>query len=186
MIDSRNQKRVLALDVRPRSYGYVVFEGPERLLDWGVRSFRHGVNDVRVPRVKKLAALLEEFEPSVVMLRSVSSRSAKKPGKRMRISETFAEQARKRGIAVREIGSRAIRKALGSADRLTKYQVACAVAERFPELAPRLPPKRKPWQSEDYRMSIFDAAALGVAYFARRAKRVPNTSRENTAPSQPT
>ena len=38
----------------------------------------------------------------------------------------------------------------------------------MPELAAKLPPKRKIWQSEDYRMSIFDAAAVGVAYFVRR------------------
>jgi len=31
-----------------------------------------------------------------------------------------------------------------------------------------MPPKRKCWQSEDYRMGIFDAAAVGVAYFVRR------------------
>ena len=49
----------------------------------------------------------------------------------------------------------------------TKYEIACAVAERLPELATRLAPTRKIWQSEDYRMSIFDAATLGVAYFAR-------------------
>jgi len=32
-----------------------------------------------------------------------------------------------------------------------------------------LPPKRRPWQSEDYRMTIFDAAAVGIAYFAEKA-----------------
>ena len=36
MNNATNQKRVLALDVRPRSFGYVVFEGPTLLLDWGV------------------------------------------------------------------------------------------------------------------------------------------------------
>jgi hypothetical protein len=39
--------------------------------------------------------------------------------------------------------------------------------QRLSVLAAKLPPKRKCWESEDYRMSIFDAVALGVAYFAR-------------------
>jgi hypothetical protein len=43
-----------------------------------------------------------------------------------------------------------------------------AIAKRFPELALRLPRFRKPWMSEDYRMSIFDAAAFGLAYFRSR------------------
>ena len=48
-----------------------------------------------------------------------------------------------------------------------KYEVASVLAKQFPALASRLPPKRKIWQSEDYRMGIFDAAAVGVAYFTR-------------------
>jgi hypothetical protein len=34
-----------------------------------------------------------------------------------------------------------------------------------PELAPRLSRFRKPWMSEDYRMSIFDAVALALTFF---------------------
>ena len=41
----------------------------------------------------------------------------------------------------------------------------------------RMPPKRKIWQSEDYRTRIFDAAALGVAYFTRRK---PSAEQLNT------
>jgi hypothetical protein len=55
MSDHSIQKRVLALDVHPRSFGYVVFEGPNRLLDWGVRSFRFGVNAVKRPVGAKVA-----------------------------------------------------------------------------------------------------------------------------------
>jgi hypothetical protein len=47
----------------------------------------------------------------------------------------------------------------------SKQEIAAAIANRFPELAPRLPRFRKPWMSEDYRMSIFDAVALGLIYF---------------------
>ena len=46
-----------------------------------------------------------------------------------------------------------------------KQEIAIAIAERFPELAPRLPRFRKPWMSEDYRMSIFDAVALALTFF---------------------
>ena len=40
------------------------------------------------------------------------------------------------------------------------------IAERFPgELGFRLPPKRRPWMSQDSRMDIFDAVALVLAYY---------------------
>ena len=32
----------------------------------------------------------------------------------------------------------------------------------FPEIKRQAPPKRKPWMSEDERMNLFDAVALGV------------------------
>jgi len=65
-----------------------------------------------------------------------------------------------------------------------KYEVASALALQFPDLASRLPPRRKCWQSEDYRMGIFDAAALGVAYFARRRMQLPTASAEDSARAQ--
>jgi hypothetical protein len=50
------------------------------------------------------------------------------------------------------------------AEKLTKYDRAQAVVQRFPVLTRKLPPKRKPWESEDYRMSMFAAAAVAMAY----------------------
>ena len=46
-----------------------------------------------------------------------------------------------------------------------------------------LPPKRKFYESEDYRMSIFDAAALGVAYFDLQKNTAPIVPPENLIPS---
>lgn len=160
MTISKNEKRVLALDVRRRSFGYAVLEGPGRLLDWGVKSFRKGVNAVQIPRAQKLEAMLEEFLPSVVVLRKPGPRS-----KRKKFVEGVRAKAGNHHVPIRLLSSREIQKAFGGQNRMAKYEVASAMAERFPELAWLLPPKRKCWQSEDYRMSIFDAAAVGMAYF---------------------
>ena len=37
------------------------------------------------------------------------------------------------------------------------------IASMLPALSHKLPPNRKPWMSEDPRMALFEAAALGVA-----------------------
>jgi hypothetical protein len=172
-----NEKRILALDVRPCSFGYVVFEGPEQLLDWGVKSFRKGVNAVQVPRGRKLEWLQEDYLPSVLVLKEPGTKS-----KRRKFVDAVRAKAEHLGIAVRLLRPSAIRSALGGQGRLTKHAVACALARRFPELRWALPPKRKCWQSEDYRMSVFDAAALGAAYFARRTKQVPEVPADDPAP----
>jgi len=53
----------------------------------------------------------------------------------------------------------------------TKHQIAGAISSTFPELAPRLPPPRRTWMSEDEGMSVFDAAAFAVAHFQLREGR---------------
>ena len=174
------QKRVLALDLRPRSFGYAVLEGPNQLLDWGVRSFRKGVNAVRVPPSEKLAALLEEYAPSMVVLKERRLPADKRSGNPRKILGAIQKEAKRRRVRVRLLRRRAVQHAFGAQDRFTKHDIASMVAARFPELAAKLPPKRKPWQSEDYRMSIFDATALGVASFGRPA--APSSSPGGLAP----
>lgn len=172
-----SNKRVLALDVHPRSFGYVVFEGADELLDWGVRSFRRGVNAVRVPAPKRLRALLDEFAPQVVVLRARPGRAAQRTSK---IVATIRREAKKHRAAVMFVTRRAVKQVF-TGHTSNKHEIASALAERFPELAPKLPPKRKLWQSEDYRMTIFDAAALGVTYFSCRKSNT--VSPEGSAPS---
>jgi hypothetical protein len=168
MTDQSNEKRVLALDVHPRSFGFVVFEGPNRMIDWGVRSFRAGVNAVKIPASTKFLALLDEFRPSAVVI-------GDRLTGRTRMLATIERQARSRRIPVRRISRREVNRAFVGFER-NKYEVASALTQQFPDLASRLPPRRNCWQSEDYRMGIFDAAALGVAYFVRIQEKAPDTS----------
>jgi len=156
------EQRILAIDLHQRSFGFVVFEGSQLILDWGARSFRGGVNKVRVPFRAKLAILLEGYVPDAIVLeRPRTARLARIIGK-------IRAEAKIHKIAVRLVSPKAIEQTfLGRNDN--KDQIASVIAERFPELLFVLPPKRRPWQSEDYRMSIFDAAAVGIASFGRKA-----------------
>ena len=53
-----------------------------------------------------------------------------------------------------------------------KHALAEIVANKFPEeLGSHLPPKRRPWMSEDSRMDIFDAVALVLVLRLNKAKR---------------
>ena len=163
MTEPRSQKRVLALDVHPRSFGFVVFEGPNRLLDWGIKSFRPGVNAVKISAAKKLLVLLDEFTPSAIVIRK---REVRRSTTKTKMLTTIESQSRRRRIPVRFISRGDVNRAFVGFES-NKYEVASALAKQFPALASRLPPKRKIWQIENYRMGIFDAAAVGVAYFKK-------------------
>jgi len=175
MTSQTNLKLVLALDVRPRRFGFVVFEGPNQLLDWGIRSFFSGHS--RLPTDEKVVALINDLSPSVIVVRERQGQSDAK------VLETLRQQAKDRNIAFTFISQKAIMKAFAGA-RKNKHDVASALAQQFSILMSKLPRKHKCWQTEDYRMSIFDAAAAGVAYFSRRGKRPSTTSGNDFASSE--
>lgn len=167
----KNQKRVLALDVHPRSFGYVVFEGPRQLLDWGVRSYRKTGRSVGTVVKRKLGVLLNDFAPSALVLKQEETRAEQRNRKLRNILDLIRKEAGSDGIPVRLIRCQGVKKVFGNQCRMTKHQMATLLAELLPDLAWKLPPKRKLWESEDYRMSIFNAAALGVVYFRKPANR---------------
>ena len=79
--------------------------------------------------------------------------------------DDISKLASKRKIKVRRFSRVKVKQAFSESGASNKYEIAVAIAGRFPELAPRLPRFRKPWMSEDYRMSIFDAVALASTFF---------------------
>jgi hypothetical protein len=179
MTDQSNEKQILALDVHPRSFGFVVFNGPNHILDLGIRSFRPGVNAVKIPSADKLRELLDDFRPSAIVIRERKTKRTPKT----KLLAAIERQARNHSIPVRFISRRDVNRAFVGFES-NKYEVASALAKQFPALALKLPPKRKCWESEDYRMGIFDAAAVGVAYFTRRRKRFTTTSGDDFAYSE--
>ena len=145
------QTRILALDLHPRGFGYVVMESPSHLLDWGVqRSHRKTKNHPEVNVGGKLRSLLEVWMPDVVVTRIEDHRQ--------RDLQPLFRQIKK------EVGEMAFLLIRGSRQHYPgrgKYERAVELAARFPEIGWKLPPKRKPWESENYSMTIFEA--LGVA-----------------------
>ncbi len=153
---------MLALDLHPLNFGFALFEALE-LLDWGIKSFRNGVNAVKVPMNMKMALLLDQCAPDVVVMKKPRTTTIEG------MVRTVAALARARRIPVRVLSGASVREAFPDGNR-NKYQIATAIAVRFPELFPRLGAPRKLWEHERYAARIFDAAALGVTYFTHEAQ----------------
>ena len=166
----KSSSRILALDLHPRSFGYVVVENSSRLLDWGVCSDRrkHGAANVLVR--KRLMQLLDLWRPAALVLHNPVKKSRRPNQKKDGLTEWIVAEAKSRRIMVHA-------PVKSSADYkgkiLTKYENARRVAEHFPVLTRELPPKRQIWQSEHYRMSIFTAAALAMAQLHAKSASTP-------------
>jgi len=156
----KSLSRILALDLHPGRFGYVVLEDFTELLDWGVRRNYRGPKPWRTVLIqKRLSSLLNQWQPSLVLMNEVTRFS---PQIR-RMVTVIRKEARRRRLMVKLIGRAAVSGTFGEGRPIRKDEIASLLAECFPVLRCELPPQRKIWESEHYRISIFDAAALAVS-----------------------
>jgi hypothetical protein len=168
-------KRVLGIDPFSSGVGFAVLEGPNELIDWGTRSTRIANSEKAVLVIEKL---IDRYEPDLLAIENWESEGARRRPRIEALLDRIVVDERKR-LPVRLIAPNEIRR-VGSVPRSgTKHGRATLLAERFPELAPFLPRPRKIWDSEDSRMSIFDAAAFAIACFPAK-KDTPGGTDEPT------
>src|SRR5207253_5981031 len=93
--------RVLALDLHPRCFGYVVVEGQSKLLDWGVCSSRQKgvVSEVLVR--KRLRLLIDLWRPVALVLHNPLKKSRRPNPKKDSLLERIVTEAKNRRIIVR-------------------------------------------------------------------------------------
>ena len=174
-------RRVLAIDPSTRGFGFAVIEGRHRLIDWGVKETR---TDKRRRALVLVAELIELYQPAVLVVEDYRGKGSRRCGRVQRLIDDTAKLALKKKVKVRRFSRADINRAFSEFGARNKYEIAQAIAKRFPELKPRLPPFRKPWMSEDYRMSIFDAVAFAATYSCleirnRRSCDAPNRGKQD-------
>jgi hypothetical protein len=155
--------RVLALVPSSRGLGYAVFEGPARLVDWGVGR----IALVRIPDIlKRVDALAAWYVPDVIALAEIGSHEQPRRKLASELNERIGVLGKKRKIRVATHSQSMVRQCFSQVFAATfKAEIAEAIVKEFPELSPRQPPKRVPWKSQDARMCIFDAAAVAITHF---------------------
>jgi len=154
---------LLAIDPSTRGFGFAILEGPNRLIDWGVKETKKNKN---AKSLKLIDDLIERYQPSVIVVEDYAGKGSRRCRRIQGLINDISKLASKRQIKVRSFSRVKVKQAFSESGASNKQEIATAIAGRFPELAPRLPRFRKPWMSEDYRMSIFDAVALGLAFLA--------------------
>ena len=154
--------RVLAIDPSTRGFGFAVLEGLNRLIDWGVKETKA---DKKRRTLKLIDELINMYQPSVIVAEDYAGKGSRRCSRVRELINDISKAAAQRKVKVRSVSRLKVKKAFSESGASTKYEIAIAIANRFPELAPRLPRFRKPWMSEDYRMSIFDAVGFGVTFF---------------------
>jgi Holliday junction resolvasome RuvABC endonuclease subunit len=172
-------RRVLAIDPTSRGFGFVLLEGPHRLIDWGVA---HARVDKHRRCLARVANLIAHYEPEVIVLEDGAGRGSRRCARVRQLLQDIQRLATARNIATRSFSRSKVRRAFEGANAHTKHQIAKTIAGRFPELVPHLPPFRKPWMREHDRMSIFDALglALTLLHFEHKRRKRPTTAQSSS------
>ena len=148
---SRQLIRALALDLHPRSFGYAVFENAE-LLDWGLRKWPS--RQLKTAG-RKICRLFDLWQPMRLLIREGA------PRREYEMAQAVARNAK---VPVVDVRRAVVQDAFRSSNRLSRFDIAELISERYPELHPRLPAKRKLTENEPFQLRMFNAAAVGMAF----------------------
>jgi len=160
------QTRILAVAPCSRGFGFAMMDGKEVLADWGVKTVKKAKN---ASALTKLKEMILHFDPDVIVLHDLSADDSRRSARVRRLGGQISALASRHKVSMRLFSREELKEIYFPDAQGTKHELAEVMAKEFPaELGHRLPPKRRPWMSEDYRMSIFEAVALALAL--RRSK----------------
>ena len=151
-----DELRLVALEIRSRKSGFAVFNGAT-LLDWGVTTYGPATS-----AIQRIASLIDLNAPSIIVTRR---RPRLKDSQTVRnLLESIRREATRRAIRFQILDSRQVHSFFIQRGRRNKHAIATLITEWYPELAWKLPPKRKPWQTEPYNATLFDAVAIAATF----------------------
>jgi hypothetical protein len=158
--------RILAIAPLSRGLGYAVMEGPDKLVVCGNKAILRNKNAGALAWVNRF---IQFYQPDVLVLPNVTAADTRRAARIKTLHRQIVAWADKKKVKVRLVSVIQVRTQLLGDSKGTKFAVAQMLAAKYPtELGLRLPPKRRPWMSEDPRMDIFDAVSLAVAFWEHR------------------
>ena len=157
--------RILAIAPLSRGLGYAVMEGSNNLVASGNKVILRDKNAKALAWVNRF---IQFYQPDVLVLPNVTAADTRRAARIKTLHRKIVAWAGKKKVKVRLVSVTQVRTQLLGQPKGTKFAVAKTLAEKFPmALGHRLPPKRRPWMSEDPRMDIFDAVGLAVAFWPK-------------------
>lgn len=156
--------RHLTLAVHPdrRGFGWVVFEGPFALYDWGLSVGRRDKNAVCL---RKVEALLDKFSPETVVLEGFERPGARRADRITRLCRAINALVMDRGTDVVIYARQDVVACFLDVGARTRQEIAEAVIRHVDGFRHQLPKPRRRWDDEDRRMALFSAAALVLTHY---------------------
>ena len=161
---SQNQtrpNRILAIDPTTKGFGYAILDLPKHLVAWGMA---HVKGEKSTGAIFRFEALLDQFRPDAVVLEDTTAKGSRRYPRVRELLDTLGKIARERGIPVQTVSRLAVIAHFSKDETAIKHSIATTLAVAYPELAEKVPRKRKIYQSEDERIAVYDALSLAVTF----------------------
>lgn len=155
---------VLSIRLNTRGFAFAVFEGSLSTVDWGIKGITPKGDQAFI---KKVRALMQSYRPTVLILQECRSKPSRCTPRVEKLVRRVSRLPEAKDACVFNYSRSDIRTCFAAYDAQTKDEIARAIAKVLPEFSPKVPPMRKIWMSEDYRMGLFDAIALVFTYYSR-------------------
>jgi hypothetical protein len=139
-------------------------------MDWGMTFFQpNRESEIRAAR-RRVEFLLSSFNPTLIAVAKSEVAASHNASSVRSLIRSIRTEARAGSIPFQSMNRRHIRNSFLEHDAKSKDEIASSLVDRFPELRSKLPRKRRTWEKEHYRMTLFDAVALGVACCSRSSE----------------
>jgi Holliday junction resolvasome RuvABC endonuclease subunit len=159
----------LAIHPNARGFGWVLFEGPFRLLGWSVTHSRGPVN---AACLRRLDRLLTRYSPETLVLEAFEGDSTKRGTRIAKLGRSIVSLAQMRNVEVAIYRFADVQECFATVGARTRHEIAETIARYHEPLAVSLPKKRAIWDPEDRRAAIFAAAALVLTHYHKGADQV--------------
>jgi hypothetical protein len=152
---------IMAIHPTTRGFGYVVMSGPFSLTDWGTVAATKHKNATCLARLTKL---LDRYDPHAVVLED-PTQEKRRSGRINNLCKAVAALCHSRSIDLAAFSRADMFRCYATVGAKHWQDIAEAVARQHEPLRKLIPSRRKAWQSEARRMSIFAAAAIAMTYW---------------------
>ena len=115
--------------------------------------------------LNRIFSLVDFYNPDILIVEDTTDPSSRRCQRVQKLIQNILKECQARKLQASKYSRSTIRGVFEQFNAKTKYMIAKKIVEWLPVLQARLPPERKPWMSEDYRMGIFDAVALAITFY---------------------
>lgn len=165
MNHARHNETVLALYLNTRGLGFVVMRSALSPIDWGTREARGRNKNARC--LEKVAGLIEAHQPDAIVLEDPTASGAPRSSRIKRLMRGIAGIADGEAVDVHAFPRSRVLEYFEALGARTHHEIAVVIAKRVAAFEHMLPPKRRLWDAQSSRMTIFCAAALAMTFFAQ-------------------